>query len=236
MSITNADQTFYASNLAKASVFFFVIITFSSCFSAKKMDKWINQQYEGLPLNKLKNSDEISIKVANASANDRISSTVRSKTKVIPALLYWHWELANTSTLHHAVPATNLSSGIISYANSKGIKQKLNGRKVELTINKMPVDFSMTDKGNLIYVLVYYIGWENIYIEPSQQDLVVSYKFIKDNREAKAGTITVANRDRPIALKAFQSTRKMTLNYLEQYEANIKTMGKELVDKLMLEM
>lgn len=88
----------------------------------------------------------------------------------------------------------------------------------------------------MIYQIVAYTGREHIYIDPQEEDMVVSYRLLKDNLETKKGEITVTNRDQPVALKAFQSPKKLTRRYLEQYDNNIKLMSKELVDKLIVDL
>ena len=67
-----------------ASVFYFLIVllilTFSSCYSPRKMDKWIDRQY-GEVSNKVKSTDYINIKIAHSPFKDRLSETKKGKTK-----------------------------------------------------------------------------------------------------------------------------------------------------------
>lgn len=210
-----------------------ILISFSSCLGPKKMDKWIDNHYKSTAATKAKNSDYISIKTETTSSPT--STTQRGKKKLIPALLFWHWDYSTVSTLHSSVPVRNINASLLPYANTKGLKQKLNGQKLELSVVKAPAAFELTEKGNLIFLGVWYVGWETIYIEPEKQDLVVSYRILKDGAETGKGEISILNRDQPISLKMMQSPKKMTLRYLDQYNANIKYMSKELVDKLLIE-
>ena len=214
----------------------FLAIVFSGCLTPRKMDKWIDSKYEGMTTGKIKSNDYLVIKTENIKPDDKISTTQKGKTKFIPALVYWHWEFSNVSTLNPYIPVSHFSAALLPYANSKGMRQKLNGQKIELTIDKAPAVFSLTDKGNMIYLGLWYVGWESIYIQPDNQELVVSYRLLKNNTEMKKGVIAIANRDQPIALKMFQSPKKMTWRYLDQYNNNIKSMSKELVDRLMVEL
>jgi len=59
---------------------------------------------------------------------------------------------------------------------------------------------------------------------------------LKDNVETKMGTITVADRNKPINVKVFHSVKKTYWSYLDQYNANIQAMSKEAVDKLIAEL
>lgn len=214
----------------------FSLITFSSCLTAKKMDKWIDKQYGGVVPAKIRSSEYMTIKTENLSSKEHASNSQKGDNKLLPAFFYWQWKFSTISTLNQNIPVSNLSSTIFPYSNAKGLRQKLNGQKIELTIDKIPAVFSITDKGGLVYALLWYVSWETIYIEPENQDMVISYKILKDNVETKKGAISVANRDKSVALKMFQSAKKMTWNYLDQYDMNIKAMSKEFVDKLMLEL
>ncbi len=226
----------YLSRRCLPVLYFFLLISFSSCLTSRKMDKWIDRQYGSTVPQKMKSSDYITIKTDNLTKSEKVSTTQKGKRKLIPALFYWHWDYSTVSTLNPYIPVSNVSTTIMPYANSKGLRQKLNGQKLELTFDQAPAVFELTEKGNLIFVLVYYIGWENIYIEPKNEEMVVAYRLLNsNNEETKKGVITITNRDQPISLKMFQSPKKMTWRYLEQYNNNIKSMSRELVDKLMLE-
>ena len=80
------------------------------------------------------------------------------------------------------------------------------------------------------------MGSEKTYIDPKKTELVVSYRVLNGTTETRKGVIHIANRDQPVSLKAFQSTRRMISIYLDQYANNVKAMSKELVDKLMVEL
>lgn len=225
-----------ALSLLKTSLIALLFLTsFSSCLSARKMDKWIDKHYKETAAGAGKKSDYISIKEESKPASLRLSTTTRGKKKLIPALFYWHWDYSTVSTLHSSVFVNSLNAGMVPYANSKGMRQKLDGKKLELSIVKAPASFELTEKGNLIYLIFYYIGWEHIYIEPRKEDLVVAYRILKDGLEVKRGELEIPNRDQSISLKMFQSPRKMTWRYLDQYGNNVKNMSKELVDRLIVE-
>lgn len=213
----------------------FCLLILSGCLTPRKMDKWIDTHYGKTVPAKLKSNDYITVKTEKPFPTDRVSQTVKGQRKMIPALVYWQWDYANVSALNPAIPAANLSTTVVGYANGKGLRQKVNGQKIELTVNKLPAGFSLREKGTLIYVLVYYIGWEHIFIEPGNDDLVVTYRLLKDDVETKKGIISIPNRGRPVSLKVLQSTKKMTWRYLDQYNENIRAMSRELVDKLLTE-
>lgn len=149
---------------ATKSAFFVIAVSclLTACLTPQKIDKWTTAQYGTTVQSKIRTNDYISIKVPGTS-NDFVSSTVKRKMKLIPALLYWHWEYGTTTTLNSLIPSNYFSTAIIPYANSKKLKDKLNGQKLEITINKMPAVFSVVDKGGLVFLVVYYIDWDRFY-------------------------------------------------------------------------
>jgi hypothetical protein len=53
--------------------------------------------------------------------------------------------------------------------------------------------------------------------------------------ETKKGNITITDPSKPRELKFLQSVKKMTWNYLEEYDNIIKDMSRQFVDKLIVE-
>jgi hypothetical protein len=115
------------------------------------------------------------------------------------------------------------------------LKRKLNGRRVELAIDQLPNGFSIVDHGHMIWV-IYAFGWDNISIQPVHTDMVVSYKVIQDNGETKNGVITIPDPSRPKDLAMFNSTKRKTWAYLDDYNDNIAVMSKKVIDNLMAQL
>jgi len=212
-------------------IFIFFI---SGCVTAKKMDGWIGQ-YESVP-GKLKTSDYITIKTDNIPHNENASVSHKGKGKFIPAIFYWKSEQTTISDLNPLIPINKINTSIINYANSKSLKSKLNGQKVELSFAKMPNVFSMTHKYQMFFFVVFYVQSEYFYLTPQKQDLIVSYRILKDNLETKKGEITIADPSKKINQKIFQSVKKMTWNYLDEYDNVLNAMSRELVDKLLVQL
>jgi hypothetical protein len=62
----------------------------------------------------------------------------------------------------------------------------------------------------------------------------VNYRILKGGQETKTGTLTIKNIDLPIK-NTWNSTRKFTWVYIDQYDKNIKNLSKLLIDKLLTE-
>jgi hypothetical protein len=64
-------------------------------------------------------------------------------------------------------------------------------------------------------------------------DMIVKYKILNaDNTEYKTGEIKVEDKNQTLSLRMFQSLKKKTWQYLDQYDAAIAAMSKIAVDKL----
>ncbi len=185
--------------------------------------------------NKLKSSDYITIKTESISKSEMASTSQKGGSKFIPAIFYWKSEQTIVSDLNSAIPVNNVTTTIINYANTKGLKQKLNGQKLELSFGKLPEIFTTTHKYQMFFFVLFYVQSEYYFLTPQKQDITVSYKILKDNLPTKTGFVTVADPSKSIRQKIFQSVKKMTWNYLEDYDTNVKAMSKEIIDKIIPE-
>lgn len=207
----------------------------TGCLTAKKVDKWIDKHYDGNVTDKGKGSDYITFRVGDSLGN-RLSSTDRAGAHMLPLLFYWEWHYALASQITVRAPFNSFTSSFVSYANSKGLKDKLNGRSLELTVHANPANFSIHDKGNLVFLLLFYVSSETIYITPESGRFKVSYRVLENGQEVKSGVVSVANTNKEVVQKILQSTRKMVGKYLDVCDENMQKMSRQLVDELMYEL
>lgn len=228
------------NNLSKSINQLIIIFAFAvslvSCSFPKKMDKWIGEQYgETVTSNKPK-ANYFTIASPLITADTKTSNSVKHPTKVLPLFFYWQFNYKVSSTLNPKVPMNSFVSSFTSYANSKGLKQKLNGQKLELTIDKIPTTFSFNDDLRDINLLLAQIHWEKIYLLPESVDMAITYKLTKDNGEIKNGVINIADPNTVKQKRYFKRVKTATLEYLAQYDDNIKLMAKTAVDKMLAEL
>ena len=170
------------------------------------------------------------------SMGNQLSTTEKRTSDLLPLLFYWQWDYKNTCTLNPQIAINGFTSALTLYAGH-GLRQKLNGQRLELTIEKIPTRFAIDDKGHLIWVLIYAFGWDRLTVQPEENLMVVSYKLTKeDNTVVKSGTINIPSTDRKLVLGMYQSLKKKTFQYLDQYNSSITLMSKSLVDKLVAEL
>jgi hypothetical protein len=209
---------------------------FISCIGPKKINKWVNKQYgESIDAKPKTQNDYLSV-TSGLITNNTIASVTTKQTKnVLPLIFYWQMDYILTCTLNPQIPINTFTSTILPYANLKGLKQKLNGQKIELSIDGIPNLFVLNDKGHIVWV-VYAFGWDDISFKPDPEALVVSYKIINSNNETKKGTVTITNEDEMLVMKHLHSIKEATGQYLEQYDENIKALTKKALDKIISEL
>jgi hypothetical protein len=215
-----------------AAIILFLMLAISSCYSAKT-DKIISRYYNNqLPNPDKKKKNDISVLNGLSKNTSVISVTTHKTSHFLPLIIYWQDEFRRTTTLNSQIPATYITNAISSFSNKK-LSDKLNGKKLELTIEQTPYTFSTVDKEHMILFLV---AWYKIYREADTNSLVVSYKLLKDDSVEKTGRVNVTNNFTNKGIKYFQSLNSAINEYLGEYEVNLKIMAKELMNKLTEEL
>lgn len=225
--------------IAPKNLFFisFLVLTLTGCLGPRKINKWVDKHYKEVePAQKKSPVNYLSVTASLIFPEGPVSITEKKTSDLLPLLFYWQWDYKNTCTLNPKIPIDHFTSETLAYANKKGLKQKLNGQRVELTVDHIPNVFAIDDKGHLIWVVLYAFGWEALSIQPENKDMVVSYRILQGNVETKKGLITIPNVGKPYYLKMFQSLKKKTWQFLDQYDANIAASGKLVIDQLVTDL
>ena len=207
------------------------IVLFSSCLTSAKMDRFVAEQYgDQLPKQDKKKNNDITVSSLTSSRVQDISLTT-PHTKILPLVVDWVIDYRHTCTLNSQIATTNFSNAVNVMA-SKGLSQKLNGQKLELTVEQVPTTFALVEKTHVVLV----VHWDRIYMQPDAKDLVVSYKTSQNDKTLKTGKITVKNTETNKGLRFFQSWKSATSEYIADYNLNFSAMTRTFVNKLMEEL
>jgi hypothetical protein len=191
-------------------------IVLTSCLTAKKVDQQVAKKYDELSQPQKKKANEnIFINSGLITQDNKISTSETKTSHVLPLIIYNQWDYKNTCTLNPQIPINNFIS-TVQKAAGKGLRDKINGQKLELSIDNIPNIFTIDDKAHLIF-LGYAFGWDNVSIMSDKVDMIVSYKVSKDGLETKKGTITIPYIYDKQKLGIFKSWKKATEDFLEQY-------------------
>ncbi|MGK2860369.1 MAG: hypothetical protein ACSLE0_00415 [Chitinophagaceae bacterium] len=127
-----------------------ILLMLSGCLTSKKLDKFVSSKYNNeLPKPGKKKKAEIKISPVKPTGNSSISTTVHKTDKFLPLLFYWKYNHRQSCSLHPSIAVTNFSNAINAVA-TRGLIEKLNGKKLELTVEQAPSDFSVVAKENLV--------------------------------------------------------------------------------------
>jgi hypothetical protein len=211
------------------------LFALSGCLTSAKLDKYVAGQYNNeLPKPSKKKRTDIDVTAATPAAGSSISTSVRKTDKFLPLLVYWKFDQRQSCSLNPAIAVTNFTNGI-NAAATKSLTDKLQGRKLELTVQQVPSVFSIVTKENTIWLL-YTFSWSRVYIEPDVKDLVVAYRLLEADKEVKAGSVTVKNTEKNKNFRYFQSWKSATSEYLTEYNATVAAMAKSVVTQLTQEL
>lgn len=155
---------------------------------------------------------------------------------MLPALLYWKWTIQTSSTLNVMLPMNVFTSSFVDQANAKKLQDKLKGGNIEITLRSNPANFHLNQNGWLVFLLVYYVSQERIYVEPGNPDFSIDYSITGGSGQAKKGTITVANSNKEKQPRLFQSLKAALSEYLALSDTRMKEMAKDIVNKLVAEL
>ncbi len=180
-----------------------------------------------------KKQEQITISSSLKWPDYDISKTEKNTSGMLPLIVYWQFDYKNTCTLNPQIPLNIFNTTVHSYA-PHGLRQKLQGRRLEMNVKQIPATFAIDDKGHMILFIV---SWDIITIVPEDKDMVVSYQLLDSNNQSvKTGEVAFSALEKPIDLQMFQSLKKKTWAYLDQYDAEIAMMTKKLMDKLVTEL
>jgi len=208
------------------------LIAFSSCVTTKKFDAYVSSQYnDQVPQVILKKkSNNIQVNSSLVTSDTKVSNTTQN-TKVLPLVLYWNINHRFVCDLNKQIAVANFAKAITT-ASAKSLDNDITGRQLELTVEQAPATFSMIDKTNIIWLLLYAVNWSKVYIEPDAKDLIVSYKLQQGDTTLKAGRITVKNNLHNQGLRFFQSWKSAASEYIVAYDQEVTAMTKEFAVKL----
>jgi len=208
----------------------------SGFFSSSKLDGYVAGQFNNeLPKPDKKKNPDILVASSIPFESNNISSSSKKTDNVLPLLLYWQYDYRHTCKLNPAIGVNYFRKTVLLQAN-KGLNQKLNGRQLELTVDQIPGAFSLTDKGRIIFLVIYAIQWHKIYVEADSKDLIVSYKLLDKGTVVKTGKIAIKSMAKDQNIRFFQSWKSATSEYLGQYSVDVAEMTRNFVNNLVLEL
>ena len=145
------------------SLFIACSIILTSCLTAKKVDRQVAKKYVELsPSTKKPTKENILVTSSLITSDNKISTSATKTSNVLPLIIYNRWNYTNTCTLNPQIPISNFTS-TIKGASSKGLRDKIIGQTLELSVEKIPNIFAIDDKAHVIF-FGYAFGWDDVSI------------------------------------------------------------------------
>ncbi|WP_418263247.1 hypothetical protein [Flavobacterium faecale] len=208
------------------------ITLLTSCIGTNKFTSFSEPKFQEVKTNSANNS--FTFDLTGLESKTSIITSTKVKSQFIPAILYWQWNNTIKCEINPVTVGQLFQINFMQYVDSLKISEKLQGRKLEMKVEKIPNSFVYTHKGNSIILIVAYTVSDLEAIFPQEQDLVVSYKMTQNGSTIKEGKLTASNKDQTIK-NVWKSTKKFTWLYIDQFKQNTNSMAKEIVDKLVKE-
>jgi hypothetical protein len=210
------------------------IIFCAGCLGPKKINKGVENHYNQLNAsNSRPKSEYLTITSPLANNEAPLSTTVKTSNNLLPLLFYWRCDYYLTCTMNPKIPVNTCTSAIRAYASSKGLKQKLNNAKIEISIDSVPNVFALFERDHLIWV-IYAFSWVQQSFTPQHSDLVISYKVSENNAVTKTGQIIIRDNSKSQCIRYLESIKKAEDEYLDQYDDNLRAMSKKAIDELIV--
>lgn len=164
-----------------------IVVTLSSCLGPAKINKWVDTRYGNASTSASKAKEEFLTITSPLVTSDLKNSVTKKEVKnFLPLLVYWRYDYRNTCTLNPKIPVTAFRTAALAYAKSKGLRQKLDGQKIQLSIEQLPHLFVLNDRAQMIFPIV---SWEVLDIRPQAVDMVVRYTATTLDRQSKTSTL-----------------------------------------------
>ena len=137
---------------------FFIIATLlTGCVNTKKITSVVQPKFQYSESNS--QNDSIVFNYAGLGVNASPVVSTRVKLQLIPALVYWQWNNTIKCEIDPKLVGQLFQESVLNYADDLKLREKLQGRTLEITVEKIPNNFAYTYKGFTIIVMVaYYIN------------------------------------------------------------------------------
>lgn len=213
-----------------------LIVTFSSCISSKKIDKFVDNYYTEYPIE----IDTNQIRshwwsVSNTSFKiDTFSVSKKTKSYFLPGIVFWDWNKKIHTTLSTDI-ANNRFQNYLS-SNSSSLKKALSGNNISFSFEKTPNEFSYNYRGTVIILLLFYFVDEVCEILPQESSYILNYSVTdSQGKNIKNGQVDLANNAKPVK-KVWESSKSFTWYYLDNHQKHQDSAFADLLNKVEIEL
>jgi len=225
----------HSKNGFKLLVIMVVAVSFSSCISSRTLKKYVKT---ALPYNaeeivnkQLAMTDYTLICTDSVNYTDSVVAIKKTKGYFIPAILFWTWDSTFETNINKNIYLQTLTSTFEERAIEFELKKHLEGRKLVVTVERLPSSFYYSSNGWFVFLLYSYSYSFGENIKPNDQKFRVRYKVLQDGTEVvndmyERSFVTTSTNN-------FSATDKFIANYLDETKLNFKKACEELFDRIV---
>lgn len=210
----------------------FTFLLMASCISTNRLTGYVEPKFQETKT--LLINDNFVFDFSDLKHKSSPVLSTKIKSFFIPAILYWGWNKTIKCEIDPNIVGQSFQESFLYFADSLKLQEKLQGRKLEIKLEKIPNSFVYTHKGNAIIFIYAYTVSDIEAIFPQVQNLWVSYRLILDGKIIKEDELSATNNAQSI-MNDWKSTKKFTWFYVDQFKKNNKSMTLEIVNQLLIE-
>ncbi|MDR2423919.1 MAG: hypothetical protein LBD59_04245 [Prevotellaceae bacterium] len=163
---------------------------------------------------------------------DKPVVATKLKSLFIPAIFYWQWNRTIKCKIDPRTVGQAFQEHFLNFADELNLYEKLQGRQLEIKLEKIPNSFIYTDNGFAIIYIYGYMMSSKEAILPQVKNLVISYKLTDAKQTVQEGRIEIADKNEPI-YNQLKLVKTFTWSYIDVFKHNNKTMAQETVEQLL---
>jgi hypothetical protein len=221
--------------MRKIIYLFLIALSFSSCTSLTKFNHFVNEKYSNSSLTSYDyKTDFVNVNTNGIIKQDSLCRTERIKGTFIPAIFYWYWNNTVKCIVDPKYYADKMAYYLKTGAEASDMKEKLKGGAVNISIKSLPHSFMYENKGHLLFAVFAYAMIYKEGIRPVPENLILEYEVIKNDSVIQKGTVEISDNNQYVK-KTLSSRKKLTWQFIDTYESNLKAQSKEAIMKILNE-
>ena len=166
-----------------------ISVLLTGCLTTHGLDKMVEHKIsKQLITTNLLDTSHFVLKTDHLQSFEAPSSSQIQSSFFIPAIVYWGWEntLKCKVNNHYFI---NLFTDILNRKMKEAEwKDKLNDKKLEITIDSLPNQFIYSSKGMMIFLFTAYSYSFSKVIQPENQEFRISYRLLQNSKALKQGS------------------------------------------------
>lgn len=170
---------------------------------------------------------------------DTIAKVTKQKYYFVPLLFVSFWNATHKCALNSRMILNSFKRELVFMLDSTGNRTQLEGKKIRVYFDKLPLGFMYTYKGynisaGYLFLYMYYNSHkENIY--PFLPMYRLRYEILEGEMIIKSGNVTTMNPTKP-ATSEMRATKTLVWRFIDEFYSDISTLNRTAARKIVSEL